>query len=485
MKLSIRWRITLWNVLAMTVILAVIGILVYRLLDQAHDRIDQALNKRVAALQEQIDKVLLGELGQLENDSRLAASPVERLKYWIYEFKEHDNVFAVVFDDQGKVFRRTEELPAAAIPSSPSASSGPTFREENVPILGRQRVLIAPLQVGAEKYTVVLMTSLADLDRARHEAEQEQEEVHHEFEYLFLILATSIPGALVVVGGLGYYLARKSLAPMENLHRMTEQVTAEHLDRRLPVTNPGDELGRLTRTINAMIARLEKSFQEIRRFTADASHELRTPLAAIRTEAEVALTRPLTIPEYQNLLGSILEECERLGRLTDQLLTLAREEARGYAPILGDLDLAILLGDVVEHLRPLADHKGQTLRLQVEGPLALRGDESRLRQVFFNLVDNAVKYTPEGGTVEASAKREGPWVKVIVRDTGLGIPAEHLPHVFDRFYRVDKVRYREGTGLGLSIARSIIAAHGGTIDLASVPEQGTTVTVTLPAGQGK
>src|SRR2546423_12433710 len=137
----------------------------------------------------------------------------------------------------------------------------------------------------------------------------------------------AVPFALLLSGGLAYLLARKALAPMEQLHRATEQVTADRLDRRLPVVNPGDELGRLTQTINAMIARLERSFAEVRRFTADASHELRTPLTAIRTEAEVALGKPLTVAEHQNLLGSILEECERLTRLADQLLDLAREDA--------------------------------------------------------------------------------------------------------------------------------------------------------------
>jgi heavy metal sensor kinase len=481
MSLSIRLRLTLWNVLAMTVVLAAVGGLVYGLLEVAHARIDRALLRRVETLQEQIDKVLLGELRQLENDSRVAENPAERLKHWVYEFKEHDNVFAVVFDADGNVLLRTEEMPKASVPPRVTTSPEPVFREDEVPILGRQRVLTAPLSVGSQKATVVLMTSLADLDRARQEADRERADVHREFRRLLLILLLSIPAALLAVGGLGYTLARKALAPVEKLHRLTEQVTADRLDRRLPVSNPGDELGRLTQTINAMIARLEKSFEEMRRFTADASHELRTPLAAIRTEAEVALAKPLTAAEYQGLLGSILEECQRLTRLTEQLLTLAREESHGYAPARNDLDLAPLLRTVVEHLRPLAEHKGQTLRLDAGRALPLSGDENRLRQVFFNLLDNALKYTPEGGSVEVSARQDGGRVRVVVRDSGIGIPADLLPRVFDRFYRVDKARGREGTGLGLSIARSIILAHGGTINLVSTPGRGTTVTVALPA----
>jgi signal transduction histidine kinase len=251
------------------------------------------------------------------------------------------------------------------------------------------------------------------------------------------------------------------------------------------VANPVDELGRLTRTINAMIGRLENSFAEIRRFTADASHELRTPLAAIRTEAEVALGKPLTVEQHQELLGSILEECERLARLTDQLLALAREDAGGTRPEPAPVDLAALVAGVVETMRPLAEARGVALRHDPDGPLRVRGEETRLRQVFFNLLDNAIKYTPEGGAVAVGLGQVGGEAVVTVRDTGVGIPAEHLPRVFERFYRVDKARSRAegGAGLGLSIAQKIVTDHGGRIELASSPGRGTTCTVALQMSQ--
>ena len=244
-----------------------------------------------------------------------------------------------------------------------------------------------------------------------------------------------------------------------------------------------------------MIARLERSFSEIRRFTADASHELRTPLTAIRTEAEVALAKPLDLAEHQQLLGSILEECARLTRLTDQLLTLAREDACGLDNASRDgqaqeaVDLKALVSSVAETMRPLADSKGLQLRLDVPGDHAdsgattVRGDPARLREVFFNLLDNSIKYTPQGGQVEVQIGRNSSDAIVTVRDTGIGIAADHVPHVFDRFYRVYKARSRAegGTGLGLSISRGIVVAHGGRIELASSPGQGTTCTVRLPA----
>jgi heavy metal sensor kinase len=307
-------------------------------------------------------------------------------------------------------------------------------------------------------------------------------EVDHELRELLVVLSTAVPVALVLSGGLAYLLARKALAPVEHLHRMTARITADQLDRRLPVANANDELGRLAQTINDMIARLERSFAEVRRFTADASHELRTPLTALRTEVEVALSKPAEAADHHNLLGSILEECERLTRLTEQLLALAREDTRMTQQAYQPLDLAVLVRGVSETMRPLAEAKGLRLRQQNVGALTMRGDEARLRQVFYNLLDNAIKYSPEGGEIDLRLERRGADAAVVLRDTGIGIPAEHLPHVFERFYRVDKARSRAegGTGLGLSIAHSIVTAHGGRIDLDSASGRGTVCTVTLP-----
>jgi two-component system heavy metal sensor histidine kinase CusS len=453
MPLSVRWRLTLWNVLALAVVLAGFSLLVYGLL--AH------------ALFEQVDHSLLAELRQLRGDERLAKRPRERLRYWADEFLEHERHFCVVYGADGQVYLRTAELAEDSVPPAPPTAVGEHFGTRALPIIGRQRALQAPLSAGGEEHTVLLLAPLADVD--------------HELGELLVALATAVPVALVLCGGVAYLLARKALAPVGQLHRLTAEITAERLDRRLPVERPDDELGRLARTINDMIARLERSFAEVRRFTADASHELRTPLAAIRAEAEVALAKPLSTAEHQELLGSVLEECERLTRLTDQLLALAREDA-GPPAACHDVNLSALVTGVAETMRPLAEARSLRLGHSAVAGLTIRGDEVRLRQVFYNLLDNALKYTPAGGAVEVRAARQGGEVVVSVRDTGAGIAAEHLPRVFDRFYRGDNGRSRAegGTGLGLSIARSIVVAHGGRIDLASTPGQGTVCTVTLP-----
>jgi heavy metal sensor kinase len=457
--LSIRWRLTLWNTLGLAVMLLAFAALVYALLRHA--------------LYEQIDRRLLGAVGQLGQDPRTADEPDERLRHWIYEWREHENLTAVAYDAEGKVLARTEQLAADSVPPAPSVPSGEhRLQDRAVPILGRQRVLEDGLRLGDRPSTVVVMAPM--------------EEVDHELGNLRTVLLTAVPVVLLLSGVLGYVLARKALAPMERLRRSTEEITADRLDRRLPVLNPQDELGRLTKTFNAMFGRLERSFAEVRRFTADASHELRTPLTAIRTEAEVALAKPLGLVEHQQLLGSILEECDRLTRLTDQLLALAREDARAARQAHEPVGLAALVGGVADTMRPLAEAKGLTLRVEAPEPVSVRGDAARLREVFFNILDNGIKYTPEGGEIKVRLSRHGSEAVVTVRDTGIGIQAEHLPHVFDRFYRVDRARSRAegGTGLGLSIAQSIVAAHGGRIELASTLGQGSTCTVRMPAEPG-
>jgi heavy metal sensor kinase len=456
MRVSIRWRLTLWNMLAVATVLLGFGALVYGLLR--------------SALYDRLDRSLLSEWEELKADRRLATDRDERLRYRIHEFDEHQHGLCIVYDEGGKVHERTERLAADSVPRPPpDASDPPRLFDTTLPLVGRQRALCGALPLGRRRFTVLFLSPLEDADRALGQ--------------LLTALATAGPVALVLGGGLAYLLARKSLAPVEELHRRAEQITADRLDRRLPVANPGDELGRLTRTVNAMIARLEDSFAEIRRFTADASHELRMPLAAIRVEAEVALGKPLTVEQHQELLGSILEECGRLARLIDQLLALAREDAGGPRPEPAPVDLAALVAGVVETMRPLAEARGVALRHDPDGPLRVRGEDARLRQVFFNLLDNAIKYTPEGGAVAVGLGEAGGEAVVTVRDTGVGISAEHLSHVFDRFYRVDKARSRAegGAGLGLSIARKIVTDHGGRIELTSTPGQGTTCTVALPA----
>jgi len=278
------------------------------------------------------------------------------------------------------------------------------------------------------------------------------------------------------------FLADRLLRPLSHMNAGAREISGRNLNRRLPVANPDDELGRLATTLNDLFDRLERSFRNQQRFIGDASHELRTPLAAMRAELEVALRRGRSPAEYRDALESALDETQRLSRMAERLLFLAQSDA-GELPVQwGDVRLDSLGRRVIDKLGTLAGEKGLYLSLEDLAPAATRGDPELLEQLAFILVENAVKYTPEGGRVRLASGADGASAWLEVADTGPGIPEAHLPHLFERFYRVDKARSRAlgGSGLGLSIAHSIVRAHGGAIDVDSRPGAGTRFRVTVP-----
>jgi heavy metal sensor kinase len=302
-----------------------------------------------------------------------------------------------------------------------------------------------------------------------------------ELRQLLVVLVAALPLVLAAALTGGYLLSRKALSPVDRLTRAALEISAEHLDRHVDVPNPGDELGRLATAFNAMIDRLQRSFDEMQRFTADAAHELRTPLAVLRTEAEVALRAPRSIDQYRQVLESQLEEIERLTRLADQLLFLCREDA-GLTRSAGvPVRVDVLLEELAGHLAAVAEAQGLSLELDPLPQCAVVMEEDRLRRLFYNLLDNALKYTPRGGDVRVRGRCENGSVEIVVEDTGVGIAPDHVPHVFGRFYRVDPARSRsDGHGLGLAICRSIVEGRQGTIHIDSAPGRGTAVHVLLP-----
>jgi len=299
---------------------------------------------------------------------------------------------------------------------------------------------------------------------------------------LLAVFLTIGPIALASTLAGGFWLARKALSPVDRMAATAAEITATQLDRRLAEPEANDELGYLAQTFNAMIARLQRSFDEVRRFTADAAHELRTPLAAMRTEAEVALRSPRAPERDARVLENLLEEIERLTRLVSHLLFLCREETGIGVRDLSPVRLDEIVNDVCEHMKVAAREKGLDLVVERADACLVSGEADRIRQLFFNLVDNAIKYTQAGGKVTVEIQASSSQALVAVTDTGIGIAAEHLPYVFDRFYRVDSSRNSEieGTGLGLAICRSIAEAHAGHIEIASALGTGTRVTLVLP-----
>lgn len=295
------------------------------------------------------------------------------------------------------------------------------------------------------------------------------------------IVAIPVAVLLALVGG--YILAGRALGPLGDMTEQARTISAEQLSARLPIAEPRDELGELASVFNATLARLEDAFARLRRFTADASHELRTPLTAIRTVGEVALRQPQTAEAYREVIGSMLEESDRLTRLVDSLLTLSRWDS-GRVPLHREaFDLADLARDVAAHLAVLAEEKDLSLSVAATRPALVQADRLMIRQAVINLVDNAIKFSPTGMPVTVAVTTDGRSCSLQVADEGPGIPAEHHVHVFDRFYRVDSARGRErgGVGLGLAIAHWAVTANGGDISLCSATGQGSCFTIRLPA----
>jgi signal transduction histidine kinase len=288
----------------------------------------------------------------------------------------------------------------------------------------------------------------------------------------------------------GYWLAGRATRPLATILETTARLRPGRLDERVPLRGSGDELDRLAATINGLLDRLAAHQEKQREFVANAAHELRSPLAALRASAEVALTHDLSPEERRELLADMIEACEGLGGLVNQLLLLAEGEA-GLPRAGGAVRLDLLAARSVEMFLGMAEERGLELRAAGLAAAPVRGDDTHLRQVVNNLIDNAIKFTPPGGrvTVEvrpASGAGSGPGeVLLRVSDSGVGIPAQDLPHVFERFYRADKSRRRApargGNGLGLSICQAIVGAHGGHISVFSEVGRGTTVLVWLPA----
>jgi heavy metal sensor kinase len=290
--------------------------------------------------------------------------------------------------------------------------------------------------------------------------------------------------ALVAIGG-GAFLVKRALLPVDKIVASAERISSQNLSERLPIARTGDELERLSIALNHMVDRLDQAFQYSRRFVADASHELRTPLTVLRGEIE-SLVQEAELPsDWRERLGSTLEEVERLARIVEGLFAISRLDAGEAQAEWVRFDLAQLAASTADQMYLLAEDKHIGLTCAASQGAWVTGDRSRLRQVVVNLLDNAIKYTPEGGAVTVTVKALDSNAVLEVTDNGVGIPPEALPRIFDRFYRVDKARSRElgGAGLGLSIVKSICAAHHGRVEASSAPGQGSRFRVELPLAE--
>jgi len=450
---SLRMRLTLWHVAAMVIVLAVYMTAIYVVVANGASR----------ALDEQIrhDFVQAASIIDREPDGRYSFMPGEEalaeelpwVKVWS---ADGEQLLTLNIEAQRRPLPAAQDLAKHA-----SSDRFVSLPSEPVPIrilTGRQQIYGEPVVIQVGRSEATMRRNLRDL---------------------LFVLIVGLPLAVSVAGFGAYMLARRALAPVERMTERAQSISAERLGERLPVHNPDDEIGRLASVFNETLARLERSFEQMRQFTADVSHELRTPLTAIRSVGEVGLRGHRDEATYRTIVGSMLEESDRLASLVDRLLTLSRAET-GQAALTKDVvDLQRLVDEAAAHLQVLAEEKGQTIEIVREAsPLAL-ADRHVLRQALINLVDNAIKFTPGGQTIRIRVGQDARDALIDVIDSGPGIPADATPRIFDRFYRVNEIG-TSGSGLGLSIARGAVEANGGRLSLESTGPQGSTFRIAVP-----
>jgi heavy metal sensor kinase len=305
-------------------------------------------------------------------------------------------------------------------------------------------------------------------------------EVQSALQRLAFIILISIPGAVAAACIAGWFLVKRSFRPVDLMIREARNITAAYLKGRLPRTSVGDELDRLAETLNEMMDRIEASTRAVQDFSSDISHELRTPLAIIRGEIDLALRRPRAPEALIQTLRVIEGEVNELIRLVDDLILLVRSDAKQLRFEIRMVSLDELLAQVCDRFEQKSREKKIDFKSEVQPDVFVKGDELYLKRLFSNLVDNAIKFTPEGGSIRVLLRSDRKHALVEVEDTGMGIEAELQTKVFSRFYRTDQARSHEGSGLGLNIAKAISDAHQGSIRIHSNPGKGTLVSVSLP-----
>jgi heavy metal sensor kinase len=349
--------------------------------------------------------------------------------------------------------------------------SSRTEAARQVPLSGGRKMLLTAREVqtpGGARYLIETGAPMDDV------------QAHLRQWLRFLLVVLPVVAALALGGG--SFLVKRALLPVDKIAATAERISSQNLSERLPVARTGDELERLSIALNHMVQRLDDAFQYSRRFMADASHELRTPLTVLRGELESSIQEPTLAPEWRERLGSALEEVERLANIVEGLFAISRLDAGEAAAEWVKFDLARLAAATADQMSLLAEDKSIRVTCAAAEPVWVEGDQARLKQVVVNLLDNAIKYTLQGGVVALTVSAINSNAVLEVADNGIGIPAEALPRVFDRFFRVDKARSRElgGAGLGLSIVKSICTAHHGRVEASSLPGQGSRFRVELP-----
>jgi heavy metal sensor kinase len=478
----VRVRLTLWYSIVLGLVLVLLAVLTYFLYwHNSARRTDSNIRELSEAFVTTFNAELTHETGPGAVKNAGAQSMVE------HRFR---GTFFALVDPSGNVIQSSLDLPRIGssreqlnrdfFPSetfralvAAASTSGELHTVHGPAGKSRFRTMARPLAAVGRTYTLVVLQSL-------HPQMEMMEYIRNTFLW-------AIPIALFAASIGGYFLARKSLAPVAAMAAQARGMGASNLQSRLPVANERDELGQLALSFNQLLERIEASFEQQRRFMADASHELRTPVAILRGETEVTLSQSERTPsEYRETLTVLRDESQRLARIIEDLFTLTRADTGQYPLSPRDAYLDEIASEALLRARSLALPKNISLTSTIEADLPIHADEALLGRMLLNLLNNAIKYSPSGSTVTLACRREGDHYVVSISDNGPGIPAELQPQIFERFFRADKARARSegdtgGAGLGLSIARWIAEAHHGRLELTRSSPSGSNFTATLPA----
>jgi heavy metal sensor kinase len=457
---SIRFRLTAWYFAVLALGLSAFGMAAWLAMRASlHHAVDDSLKDRVQGVKRFMDE-------------QISALSIIEIRD---EFREHSvlgpggDLFQVS-DSNGNWLYRSVPLEENQLPARRPADLGASCIYEDLSVQGTPlRILSEVITVHGNPYTVQVAAPMHEIEEA--------------LERLRWMLLLSMPLLLGAATLGGYWISRRALSPVADVTETARSISIENLAARLPVPDTGDELERLSRTFNDLLARLQQSVDRMTQFTADASHELRAPTTLIRTTAELALRRVRSVDEYQQALGQVLTESERMSHLVDSLLLLARADSGNDGAGTSRFNLAKSVNESCKEGEMLAASRGVQFTCTVPSqPVEMSGDPQSARRLFFILIDNAIKYTPPGGQVTVELRQEDRYAVGVIRDTGIGIAKQDLPRVFDRFWRADKARSREagGAGLGLSIAQWIARRYGGEIRVESKFGEGSVFTVVLP-----
>jgi two-component system heavy metal sensor histidine kinase CusS len=422
----------------------------------------------------QYQKDEINVFNRLLRDPRTAKSVAEKIEVG-YAAREFMKTYARLLDENGRTLLETHQMSAVIPPAvfpAPSAKDGPYGRITKWKSPTGKYFLMRAIWVYTEdpKHERRLLQIALDTTSLRKVLTDYQQG-----------LAVVLLLGIITSAGAGMYISRRGMRPLREIAERTRRVTVTNLGERLQPLNWPEEVDDLANALDAMLDRLQLSFRRLNQYSANLAHELRTPIGNLRGEAEVALSRARTAAEYKRIIESSLEEYERLSNMIDSLLFLARS-ANKEAPLdLSEIDVRSEIENICDYFKAMAIENG--IELTCGGEAVLTADLVLFRRTVSNLLSNALKYTPSGGKVDVAVRQtEDSLVEIAVRDTGCGIPPEHLGKVFDRFYRIGDARYMNplGSGLGLSIVKSIMDLHGGTVSIQSEPSAGTTVTLVFP-----